>query len=349
MGVKPLSLRFPHAGGQIKPPQHHVTVRGHTVKVLAAMSGGVDSAVAAARLVEAGHDVTGVHLALSRNPRSHREGSRGCCSLEDSFDARRAADRLGIPFYVWDFSDRFVVEVIDPFIAEYRKLYRSVDPGKDQSYVLAVLNQDQLSHSLFPLGNSLKVNVRQEAAALGLSVADKPDSNDICFIPDGDTPGWLSDKIGSADGEIRDESGALVGHHNGYHHFTIGQRRGLRLGVPAPDGKPRYVLDIEPVNNTVVVGGAEGLTVHHIEAIRPVWCSSEPVETWHGQAQVRAHGDPVPAIISAVPGGVAVELEDSLRGVAPGQAVVFYDGDLVVGSATICGTDRAGVKAEQAA
>ena len=366
------------------------------MKVLAAMSGGVDSAVAAARLVEAGHDVTGVHLALSRNPRSHREGSRGCCSLEDSFDARRAADRLGIPFYVWDFSDRFVVEVIDPFIAEYRagrtpnpclrcnerikfaallergldlgydavatghyartkvvdgvtKLYRSVDPGKDQSYVLAVLNQDQLSHSLFPLGNSLKMNVRQEATALGLSVADKPDSNDICFIPDGDTPGWLSEKIGSADGEIRDESGALVGHHNGYHHFTIGQRRGLRLGVPAPDGKPRYVLDIEPVNNTVVVGGAEGLTVHHIEAIRPVWCSSEPVETWHGQAQVRAHGDPVPAIISAVPGGVAVELEDSLRGVAPGQAVVFYDGDLVVGSATICGTDRAGVKAEQAA
>lgn len=229
------------------------------------------------------------------------------------------------------------------------KLYRSVDPGKDQSYVLAVLNQDQLSHSLFPLGNSLKMNVRQEAAALGLSVADKPDSNDICFIPDGDTPGWLSEKIGSADGEIRDESGALVGHHNGYHHFTIGQRRGLRLGVPAPDGKPRYVLDIEPVNNTVVVGGAEGLTVHHIEAIRPVWCSSEPVETWHGQAQVRAHGDPVPAIISAVPGGVAVELEDSLRGVAPGQAAVFYDGDLVVGSATICGTDRAGVKAEQAA
>lgn len=220
---------------------------------------------------------------------------------------RRAArcGPTGNPLYVWDFSDRFVAEVIDPFIAEYRagrtpnpclrcnerikfaallergldlgydavatghyartkvvdgvtKLYRSVDPGKDQSYVLAVLNQDQLSHSLFPLGNSLKMNVRQEAAALGLSVADKPDSNDICFIPDGDTRGWLSEKIGSADGEIRDESGALVGHHNGYHHFTIGQRRGLRLGAPAPDGKPRYVLDIEPVNNTVVVGGAEG-------------------------------------------------------------------------------------------
>lgn len=366
------------------------------MKVLVAMSGGVDSAVAAARLVAAGHDVTGVHLALSRNPRSHREGSRGCCSLEDSFDARRAADKLGIPFYVWDFSDRFAEEVIDPFIAEYQagrtpnpclrcnerikfaallergldlgydavatghyartevddgmtKLYRSVDPGKDQSYVLAVLNQDQLSHSLFPLGNSFKTDVRREAADLGLSVADKPDSNDICFIPDGDTPGWLSEKIGSAAGEIRDESGAVVGHHDGYHHFTIGQRRGLRLGVPAPDGKPRYVLDIEPVNNTVVVGGAEGLTVRHVEAIRPVWCSGESATTWHGQVQVRAHGDPVDATITTVAGGVMMDLEQTLRGVAPGQAAVFYDGDLVVGSATICGTDRAGMTVEQAA
>ena len=359
------------------------------MRVLAAMSGGVDSAVAAARLVAAGHDVTGVHLALSRTPLAYREGSRGCCSLEDSFDARRAADRLGIPFYVWDFSQRFAEEVIHPFIDEYRagrtpnpclrcnerikfaavlergmdlgfdavatghyarldatgdltRMYRAVDPGKDQSYVLAVLNQDQLSHCLFPLGDSLKTDVRAEAARLGLSVADKPDSYDICFIPDGDTPGWLTDQLGEQTGEFRDETGTVVGHHDGYHHFTIGQRRGLHLGTPAADGRPRYVLDIEPVSNTVTVGPGEDLEVHHLEAIRPVWCSAAPGASWRGQVQVRAHGTPVGCRVQIAPGGVRIDLETSLRGVAPGQAAVLYDGDLVIGSATICGTDRAG-------
>ncbi|MCI1747697.1 MAG: tRNA 2-thiouridine(34) synthase MnmA [Acidipropionibacterium sp.] len=354
------------------------------------MSGGVDSAVAAARLVAAGHEVTGVHLALSRTPLAYREGSRGCCSLEDSFDARRAADRLGIPFYVWDFSERFAEEVIHPFIDEYRagrtpnpclrcnerikfaavlergldlgfdavatghyarlvttdgvtRMYRAVDPAKDQSYVLGVLNQEQLSHCLFPLGDSLKTDVRAEAARLGLTVADKPDSYDICFIPDGDTAGWLSDQLGDRPGEIRDESGEVVGHHDGYHHFTIGQRRGLHLGTPAPDGRPRYVLDIEPVSNRVVVGPAQDLEVHRLEAIRPVWCSQRPAtESWSGQVQVRAHGAPVDAEASLVDGGVRVVTGTPLRGVAPGQAAVLYDGDLVIGSATICGTERAG-------
>lgn len=359
------------------------------MRVLAAMSGGVDSAVAAARLVAAGHEVTGVHLALSRTPLAYREGSRGCCSVEDSFDARRAADRLGIPFYVWDFSQRFAEEVIHPFIDEYRagrtpnpclrcnerikfaavlergldlgydavatghyarletvdgttRMRRAADPAKDQSYVLGVLNQEQLSHCLFPLGDSHKTDVRAEAAELGLSVADKPDSYDICFIPDGDTPGWLSGQLGEQTGEFHDEDGVVVGHHDGYHHFTIGQRRGLHLGTPAPDGRPRYVLDIQPVSNTVVVGPAHDLEVHHLEAIRPVWCSGTPDDIWHGQVQVRAHGIPVGARIELVDGGVRIDLDDDLRGVAPGQAAVLYDGDLVVGSATICGTDRAG-------
>lgn len=362
------------------------------MRVLAAMSGGVDSAVAAARLVAQGHDVTGVHLALSRNPRSQREGSRGCCSLEDSFDARRAADKIGIPFYVWDFSDRFAEEVIDPFVAEYAagrtpnpclrcnerikfaallergldlgfdavatghyarlertasgtRMYRGIDAGKDQSYVLAVLNQEQLAHSMFPLGDTVKTDIRAEAAELGLAVADKPDSNDICFIPDGNTAGWLSSELGERRGEIRDESGTVVGSHDGYHHFTIGQRRGLHLGVPAPDGKPRYVLDIEPVSNTVVVGGAEGLSVNRLESIRPVWCSGEPADQWDGEVQVRAHGTPVAAHLRRTEDGVITELAEPLRAVAPGQAVVFYDGDLVIGSATICGTDRAGTTA----
>ena len=224
-------------------------------------------------------------------------------------------------------------------------MYRGIDAGKDQSYVLAVLNQEQLAHSMFPLGDTVKTDIRAEAAELGLAVADKPDSNDICFIPDGNTAGWLSGELGERRGEIRDESGTVVGSHDGYHHFTIGQRRGLHLGVPAPDGKPRYVLDIEPVSNTVVVGGAEGLSVNRLESIRPVWCSEEPADQWDGEVQVRAHGTPVAAHLRRTEDGVITELAEPLRAVAPGQAVVFYDGDLVIGSATICGTDRAGTTA----
>ena len=239
------------------------------MKVLAAMSGGVDSAVAAARAVDSGHDVTGVHLALSKNPQSFRSGARGCCSREDAHDARRAADVLGIPFYVWDLSDRFAADVVDDFVAEYAagrtpnpclrcnekikfaavldravalgfdavgtghyarlqrteqgvQLHRAVDPGKDQSYVLGVLNQDQLRRSFFPLGGSLKSEVRAEAARRGLLVADKPDSHDICFIPNGDTAGFLTDRIGRRPGEIVDAGGATVGEHDGAHQFTVG-------------------------------------------------------------------------------------------------------------------------------
>ena len=205
------------------------------LKVLAAMSGGVDSAVAAARAVDAGHEVTGVHLALSSNPRSYRSGARGCCTLEDARDARRAADVIGIPFYVWDLAERFAADVVADFVAEYARgrtpnpclrcnekikfaavldravalgfdavctghharldggrLRRSVDPGKDQSYVLAVLTRAQLDRALFPLGDCTKAEVRAEAARRGLAVADKPDSHDVCFIPDGDTRGFLA-------------------------------------------------------------------------------------------------------------------------------------------------------------
>ncbi|GAA3316461.1 hypothetical protein GCM10020219_035550 [Nonomuraea dietziae] len=206
------------------------------LRVLAAMSGGVDSAVAAARIAEAGHDVTGVHLALSANPQSHRTGARGCCTIEDSRDARRAADVIGIPFYIWDMAERFQRDVVEDFVAEYAAgrtpnpclrcnekikfeavldralalgfdavatghharltdgvLSRSVDQGKDQSYVLGVLTRQQLSHAIFPLGDSTKAEVREEAARRGLTVADKPDSHDICFIADA-TPGasWPS-------------------------------------------------------------------------------------------------------------------------------------------------------------
>jgi tRNA-specific 2-thiouridylase len=355
------------------------------MRILAAMSGGVDSAVAAARAVDAGHDVTGVHLALSKNPLSFRSGARGCCSKEDAHDARRAADVLGIPFYVWDLSDRFAEDVVDDFVTEYAagrtpnpclrcnekikfsavldkavalgfdavctghyarlvptesgvELHRAVDDSKDQSYVLGVLTAAQLARSYFPLGDSLKTEVRAEAARRGLAVAEKPDSHDICFIADGDTAAFLDSRLGTRPGAIVDRSGNPVGSHDGSHHFTIGQRRGLRLGVPADDGKPRYVLDISPVDNTVTVGSHEDLAVRQLVGRHPSWAGRRPAERWSGLVQVRAHGAPVPAEIRAAADEVTIHLDAVLSGVAPGQAAVLYDGTRVVGSSTIAST-----------
>jgi tRNA-specific 2-thiouridylase len=367
------------------------------MRVVAAMSGGVDSAVAAARAYEAGHDVTGIHLALSRNPASYRSGARGCCTIEDANDARRAADVIGIPFYVWDLSDRFHADVVEDFMDEYAagrtpnpclrcnekikfaavldralalgfdavatghyallrpaadgtvELHRGVDAGKDQSYVLGVLTQEQLAHSLFPLGDTPKPAVREEAARRGLLVADKPDSHDICFVADGDNAGWLREKLGDRapnhGGAIVDAaSGEELGRHDGTVGFTVGQRRGLRLGVPAADGKPRFVLDIEPVSGTVTVGPREALTVDGIVADRPRWCGSAPDEPFEATVQLRAHGAEHRAVVRVTPEArVEIELVDPAQGIAPGQAAVLYDGTRVVGSATIVSTARAAV------
>jgi len=355
------------------------------VRVLAAMSGGVDSAVAAARAVEAGHDVTGVHLALARNPQTYRSGARGCCTLEDARDARRAADVIGIPFYVWDLADRFQTDVVDDFVAEYAAgrtpnpclrcnekikfaavldravalgfdavvtghharlgadglLRRSADVAKDQSYVLAVLGRAQLDRAIFPLGDSTKAQVRVEAAERGLAVADKPDSHDICFITDGDTRRFLAQRLGSTAGDVVDaRTGTVVGGHDGAYAFTVGQRRGLRLGDPAPDGRPRYVLSISPTTNTVTVGPAESLDVSVIAGTGPVWSGGPlpdgPVEC---AVQVRAHGEAVPAVVQVDPDALRAELHRPVRGVAAGQAIVVYRpdpaGDVVLGSATI--------------
>ena len=242
------------------------------------MSGGVDSAVAAARAIDAGHEVVGVHLALSRQPGTLRTGSRGCCTIEDSMDAQRVASALGIPYYVWDFSERFRADVVDDFIAEYaagrtpnpcmrcnehikfaallekavalgfdavatghyatitmdadgnRELHRAAAWAKDQSYVLGVLTSEQLAHAMFPLGATpSKAEVRAEAEARGFALAQKPDSHDICFIPDGDTRGWLDEKLGAAEGQIIDRDGAVLGSHPGALAFTVGQRKGLDL------------------------------------------------------------------------------------------------------------------------
>jgi tRNA-specific 2-thiouridylase len=221
------------------------------------------------------------------------------------------------------------------------EMHRAEDAAKDQSYVLGVLTQDQLAHALFPLGDSRKEAVRVEAERRGLAVAHKPDSHDICFIADGDTAGWLREKLGGGSGELVDvDSGEVLGTHDGSYGFTIGQRRGLRLGRPAPDGRPRYVLDIEPVSGTVTVGPREALTVDHLAGIRPRWCGTVPAGALHGSVQLRAHGDEHRAVVRVADDQVEIELLDPAQGIAPGQAAVIYDGTRVVGSATIASTAR---------
>ncbi|GAB2486943.1 tRNA 2-thiouridine(34) synthase MnmA [Promicromonospora xylanilytica] len=397
------------------------------------MSGGVDSAVAAALAVEAGHDVVGVHMALSRNRDQFRTGSRGCCSIEDAGDARRAADVLGIPYYVWDLSERFEDTVVADFLSEYeagrtpnpcvrcnehikfealldkatalgfdavatghyarietrevalpdggrrtvRELHRSPNDAKDQSYVLAVAGADRLARAMFPLGGfASKDEVRAEAARRGLSVSAKPDSYDICFVADGDTRGFLRSRLGSRPGAVVDTSGEVVGEHDGAYSFTVGQRKGLGLGRPAADGKARYVVDVQPTTNTVVVGPAELLSVDRITGEKALWFDGVPADVvpdpdgwFEAEVQVRAHGAPVPARVRSiarldgtygdgVPGGEAPDAEGPsqaapameieltgapLRGVAPGQSVVVYRGTRVLGQATVARSWRSPV------
>ena len=354
------------------------------MRVLAAMSGGVDSSVAAARMLDAGHEVVGVHLALSTAPGALRTGSRGCCSKEDAGDARRVADVLGIPFYVWDFADKFAEDVIDDFVASYERgetpnpcvrcnekikfsalaaralalgfdtvatghyarlsegrLRRAVDADKDQSYVLGVLTAAQLRHAAFPIGDTPKPAIRDEAARRGLSVADKPDSHDICFIPSGDTQAFLGARIGVRRGAVVDgATGAVLAEHEGVHGFTIGQRKGLGIAGPGPDGLPRYVTAIDAESQTVRVGAKKDLEVRSLIGVQPVFTSGVvpegPVEC---EVQVRAHGGVVPAVAELVGDELTVALRTPLRGVAPGQTLVLYRpdpaGDEVLGSATI--------------
>ncbi|MGV0625264.1 tRNA 2-thiouridine(34) synthase MnmA [Mycolicibacter minnesotensis] len=358
------------------------------MKVVVAMSGGVDSSVAAARMVDAGHEVVGVHLALSRNPGTLRTGSRGCCSREDSDDARRVADVLGIPFYVWDFSEQFKDEVIDDFVESYARgetpnpcmrcnekikfsavaaralalgfdlvatghyarleqgrLRRAVDADKDQSYVLAVLTAQQLAHAAFPIGDTAKPQIRAEAAERGLAVASKPDSHDICFIPTGDTRTFLGGHIGVRPGAVVDTGGSVLAEHDGVHGFTIGQRKGLGIAGPGPDGQPRYVTGIDAATGTVTVGSVAELSVAELTGRAPVFTSGQP---WSGpvecQVQVRAHGETVGAVAELVGDALQVRLREPLRGVARGQTLACYRpdpaGDEVIASATIAHTGR---------
>ncbi|EJZ86412.1 tRNA (5-methylaminomethyl-2-thiouridylate)-methyltransferase [Schaalia turicensis ACS-279-V-Col4] len=371
------------------------------MRVLAALSGGVDSAVAAAKAVEAGHDVVGVHMALSSQPQECRIGSRGCCSVEDAGDAARAAEIMGIPFYVWDLAQEFEETVIEDFVEQYKlghtpnpcvrcnefvkfrelatrakalgfdavctghyaaivdgpsgpELHRGADSLKDQSYVLAIMGRDELSRVLLPLGDApTKAWVRSEAQRLGLGVFNKPDSYDICFIPDGDTQGFLRTRLGSDEGEIVSPDGEVLGTHQGYWNFTVGQRRGLHIDRPAEDGKPRYVLETRPESNQVVVGASTLLSVDRIECEDVVWLAPDDLgaSTDDLFVQVRAHGTPVPVSLvehdsedEAREGAerrLVVSLSESIHGVAAGQSLVMYRDTRVLGEATIMRASRA--------
>jgi tRNA-specific 2-thiouridylase len=323
-------------------------------------------------------------MALSPDPALTRDGARGCCTISDAHDARRAADVVGVPFYIWDLAEDFRDTVIADFVSEYAAgrtpnpcircnqhikfaalldraqalgfdavatghyamveqrvdgpcLRRAVDVGKDQSYVLAVLGVDRLRHCLFPLGDSTKPQVRDEAARRGLSVAAKPDSHDICFIPDGDTAGFLAQRLGERPGDIVDAaSGTVLARHSGSYGYTVGQRKGLGVQRPSESGRPRYVLRIEPTTGTVTVGEREMLATHAIGAERPTWYPGPPAAGQRCSVQIRAHGETVDAVVErADEGGFAVSLMTPVHGVAPGQSAVLYDGDRVIGEGTI--------------
>lgn len=352
------------------------------MRVAVAMSGGVDSAVAAALVQAQGHEVVGVHLLL------------GASSVPETEDARRAAELLGIDLRVWDLREAFSERVVDYFVDSYAhgrtpnpclrcnrtvkfdgllarsrdedfdavatghyaritssgeglaELRRAVDRRKDQSYVLAVLGQDALRRLIFPLGEfGDKNEVRQIAAELGLSVATKPDSTDICFIRSGRATEFLDERLPERPGDIVDEEGRVIGRHRGTHRVTIGQRRGLRLGRPAADGRPRYVTGIDVATNTVRVGQGAALLVDWLAVDRLCPTGDELPDGWHGTAQFRAHGAALPATLCRRAGATRIVFDEPVSSVSPGQFVVLYEGDLVRGCAEITGTHRPGAPA----
>ena len=347
-------------------------------RIVVGMSGGVDSSVAAALLVEQGHEVIGVTMHLAGS-------SSRCCSLDDADDARRVAEQLGIRFYVANYKDRFREEVMEPFADAYlagktpipcvacndrfkfhhllararalgaesvatghyaraerdaatgqTRLLRGVDRRKDQSYFLFRLSGEQLRHTHFPLGALEKSEVRQRARGLGLATAEKPESQEICFVPDGDYARVVSEiRPGAArPGEIVDSaSGRVLGSHQGIHHFTVGQRKGLGAG----SAEPRYVVRLDAVTNRVLVGPASELGSRGATLSGVCWTRErESGDTLRGDVQVRYKHDAVPATITLAEGGSArVAFDAPVRAVAPGQAAVIYQGEELLGGGWI--------------
>jgi len=334
-------------------------------RILMAMSGGVDSSVAAAVVRDEGHEVVGVTMRLWGG-----ESDTGCCSVADVDDARRAADRLGIDHHVFNLGREFDEHVVGPYVAEHvlgrtpnpcvecnrhvkfdallhrarllgfdavatghharitrGRVARGADAAKDQSYVVGVLGADQIARVRFPIGTMTKAAVRAAAAALDLATATKPDSQDVCFIRRGvGRSGFLRGRAALTPGRVVDRAGRPVGRVDAVELVTVGQRRGL--GVPGGHA-PRYVVDVDVANATVVVGDESDLLVEATPVERWTWSG----RSVHGRllAQCSAHGSATPAEVD--PGAGLVRWEAPRRRVAPGQLVVLYDGDEVVGSA----------------
>lgn len=345
------------------------------MRVVVAMSGGVDSSVAAALLVEQGHEVIGVHMKLHDTPA--QAGSKTCCGLDDALDARRVADTLGMPFYVWDLKAAFEAGVMRSFAEEYRqgrtpnpcvlcngvlkfdvllhraralgadrlatghyaritddgRLRMAVDLDKDQSYFLFPMRPDAVAATLFPLGAMSKAEVRGHAARLGLVTAAKPESQDVCFLPAHDHARFVGERFPDLDGagEIVDESGRVLGHHDGYWRFTVGQRRGL--GVAA--GTPVYVLRVEPETRRVVVGPDERLAHQALTATGVRWLRP-PTPGAPLHARIRHRGALTPVVVeTGETDAVIARFRAPARAATPGQAIVFYDGDEVLGGGWI--------------
>jgi tRNA-uridine 2-sulfurtransferase len=331
--------------------------------VLVAMSGGVDSSVAAALLLDAGHEVVGATLKLWGGP-----SDSGCCSVADVDDARRVASQLGIDHYVFNLADDFDAEVVAPYVADHAagrtpnpciecnrtikfdrllrradvlgfdalatghharavdgRLLRGADRAKDQSYVLHVLGRDVLRRLLLPVGERTKAEVRDQAAALGLRTAAKPDSQEVCFIPGtaGGRRRFLADRLALTPGRVVDDGGAVVGQVPAVELVTVGQRRGLGLAA----GTPRYAVDVDVATATVTVGSAAELLVDRVPLTRCSWLGDEPAGPV--EAQCSAHGDAVPAEWEGP--SSTVRFGTPVRRVAPGQSVVLYRGDEVLG------------------
>ena len=355
-------------------------------RVIVAMSGGVDSSVAAALLLREGYDVIGITMRLwtLEDPEAplHR---RRCCSVDDSEDARAVCDTLGIPHYVLNFEQEFAATVVDYFCREYLRgrtpnpclacnehvkfrpllakalaleadylatghysrierkgrgyeLWRARDESKDQSYVLYVLGQEELSRLLFPLGDYTKAEVRRIAADLRLPVADKPDSAEICFIPRGDYRQFLAQRSPQRPGDIVDGGGRVLGRHQGIGGYTVGQRRGL----PSRGGhEPLYVLGLNPIDNAVTVGRDDELLSNLLWAEDVSFVSGEaPVGPLTVEAKIRYGGEPAPAVVTLADGKAEVHFQRPQRAITPGQAVVFYQGPRVLGGGIIAASRR---------